>query len=208
MIARILVAVVMLLLLAGCSSAPAPQLAPSPAATRTPAPTAAPTAAVDVPVQSSTLTAPIPVIAPVRIQVPAVEIDIPVGPVGVEDDGLMEIPVDIRTAGWYQYGPAPGSVNGSTVITAHVDSFEQGLGPFAYLKQLSVGADIIVTTADGADFVYIVESVQNVEKTQLPLGQVFDRVGAPRLVLITCGGQFDDNVLNYSDNIVVIANPA
>ncbi|MBC7590696.1 MAG: sortase [Salinibacterium sp.] len=204
MIARISAAVVMLLLLAGCSSTPAPQLAPSPAATPKPAPTAV----VDVPVQSSTLTAPIPVIAPVRIRVPSVDIDISVGPVGVQDDGLMEIPSDIRTAGWYQYGPAPGSVNGSTVITAHVDSFEQGLGPFAYLKQLSAGADIIVTTADGADFGYVVESVQNVAKTQLPLGQVFDRVGAPRLVLITCGGQFDENVLNYSDNIIVIANPA
>ena len=204
MIARSSAAVVMLLLLAGCSSAPAPQLTPSPAATPTPVPTAA----VDVPVQSSTLTAAIPIIPPVRIRVPSVEIDIPVGPVGVEEDGLMEIPEDIRTAGWYQYGPAPGSVNGSAVITAHVDSFEQGLGPFAYLKQLSAGADIIVTTADGAEFVYIVESVQNVERTQLPLGQVFDRVGVPRLVLITCGGQFDENVRTYSDNIVVIANPA
>ena len=204
MIARSSAAVVMLLLLAGCSSAPAPQLTPSPAATPTPVPTAA----VDVPVQSSTLTAAIPIIPPVRIRVPSVEIDIPVGPVGVEEDGLMEIPEDIRTAGWYQYGPAPGSVNGSAVITAHVDSFEQGLGPFAYLKQLSAGADIIVTTADGAEFVYIVESVQNVERTQLPLGQVFDRAGVPRLVLITCGGQFDENVRTYSDNIVVIANPA
>ena len=53
-----------------------------------------------------------------------------------------------------------------------------------------------------------VPSVQNVEKKQLPLDQVFDRDGAPRLVLITCGGQFDENVLNYSDNIIVIANPA
>ena len=204
MITRVFTGMVMVLLLAGCSSAPPPQLAPSPVATPKPAPTAV----IDVPVQSSAVRAPIAVVPPVRIQVPSVEIDIPVGPVGVEATGLMEIPFDIRTAGWYRYGPTPGSATGSTVITAHVDSFEQGLGPFAYLKELTAGAEIVVTTADGVDHRYVVESVQNVEKTQLPLGQVFDRAGAPRLVLITCGGQFDEKVLNYSDNIIVIANPA
>jgi LPXTG-site transpeptidase (sortase) family protein len=201
---RIIAAAVTVLLLAGCSSAPTAQLEPSPVVT----PSQAPTAELDVPVQSSELTAPIPVVPPVRVRVPSVEIDIPVGPVGVKADGLMQVPDDIRTAGWYEFGPAPESAAGSTVITAHVDSFEQGLGPFAYLKQLEAGAEIIVTTADGADYRYVVASVQNVEKTQLPLDQVFDRSGAPRLVLITCGGQFDENVLNYSDNIVVIANPA
>ena len=211
MMVRIIAATVMVLLLAGCSSAPA-RLAPSPAATPTATsaapPKPAPTAVIDVPVQGSELTAPVATVPPVRIRVPSVQIDIPVGPVGVGDDGLMEIPFDIRTAGWYQYGPAPESATGSTVITAHVDSFEQGLGPFAYLKELSAGAEVIVTAADGTDYRYIVESVQNVEKKQLPLDQVFDRDGAPRLVLITCGGQFDENVLNYSDNIIVIANPA
>jgi sortase (surface protein transpeptidase) len=204
MIARVSTALVMLLLLAGCSSASLEQLAPSPAASPKPAPTAA----VDVPVQGSELTPPIATVPPVRIQVPSVGIDIAVEPAGVEPDGVMEVPKDITVAGWYQYGPAPGSPLGSTVITAHVDSFEQGLGPFAYLKEMPAGAEIIVSTADGVDHRYTVESVQNVLKQQLPLDQVFDRAGAPRLVLITCGGQFDQNVLNYSDNVVAIANPA
>lgn len=204
MITRVLTATVVVLLLAGCSTAAPPPLAPTPVE----APKPAPTAVVDVPVQSSALTAPVAVATPVRIQVPSQEIDIPVEPVGVEDNGLMEIPSDIFTAGWYEYGPNPGSKTGSTVITAHVDSFAQGLGPFAYLKQLTAGADVVVTNSDGVDFRYTVESVQNIKKTQLPLDQVFDRDGAPRLVLITCGGQFDKNVLSYSDNVIVIANPA
>jgi hypothetical protein len=44
-------------------------------------------------------------------------------------------------------------------------------------------------------------------KEQLPLADVFDRSGAPRLVLITCGGQFDYTASSYSDNIVVVATP-
>ena len=204
MIARVSTALIMLFLLAGCSSAPLEQLAPTPVATPTPAPTAE----SDVPVQGSAITPPTQTIPPVRIQVPSVSIDISIAPVGVQADGLMEIPTDIRVAGWYKFGPTPESTVGSTVITAHVDAFDQGLGPFAYLKDMPANAEIIVTTADGVDHRYVVASVQNVEKKQLPLDQVFDRAGAPRLVLITCGGQFDQNVLNYSDNVIAIANPA
>lgn len=204
MIARVSTALVMLFLLAGCSSAPLEQLAPTPA----PVPTSAPTAEITVPVQGSEVTPPVESSPPVRIQVPSVQIDISIQPVGVQEDGEMEIPKDIAVAGWYKYGSSPESALGSTVITAHVDAFDQGLGPFAYLKEMPAGSDVIVTTADGVDHRYVVASVQNVEKKQLPLDQVFDRAGAPRLVLITCGGQFDQNVLNYSDNVVAIANPA
>ncbi len=204
MIARVSTALIMLFLLAGCSSAPLEQLAPTPVSTPIPAPTAE----ISVPVQGSEVTPPVESSPPVRIQVPSVQIDISIQPVGVGDDGEMAIPKDITIGGWYQYGSSPGSPVGSTVITAHVDAFDQGLGPFAYLKEMPADAEVIVTTADGVDHRYVVASVQNVEKKQLPLDQVFDRAGAPRLVLITCGGQFDQNVLNYSDNVIAIANPA
>ncbi|GHD82618.1 sortase family protein [Salinibacterium amurskyense] len=198
---RTLALAVMALLLAGCAAAPAESIAP------TPVPSPPPTAVIDVPRQSSELAPVEQLAAPVRIQIPSVSIDIQITPVGVEDDGLMQIPEDIRVAGWYRYGPSPASDTGSTVITAHVDDFEQGLGPFAYLKEMPADAEIIVTTDDGVDHRYVLESVQNIEKKQLPLDQVFDRDGAPRIVLITCGGQFDQNVLNYSDNVIAIANP-
>lgn len=196
---RALALAVMALLLAGCAAPPAESIAAAPAPL--------PTAEIDVPRQSSELAPVKQVAAPVRIQIPSISIDIQITPVGVEDDGLMQIPENIRVAGWYRYGPSPASDTGSTVITAHVDDFEQGLGPFAYLKEMPADAEIIVTTDDGVDHRYILESVQNIEKKQLPLDQVFDREGTPRIVLITCGGQFDQNVLNYSDNVIAIANP-
>tara|TARA_R110000868_G_scaffold383151_1_gene649930 strand:+ start:276 stop:848 length:573 start_codon:yes stop_codon:yes gene_type:complete len=189
----------MALLLAGCAAGPTESIAPSPAPL--------PTAEIDVPRQSSEIAPVEQLAAPVRIQIPSVAIDLQITPVGVQDDGLMQIPENIRVAGWYRFGPSPASETGSTVITAHVDDFEQGLGPFAYLKEMPADAEIVVTTDDGVDHRYALESVQNIEKKQLPLDQVFDRGGAPRIVLITCGGQFDENVLNYSDNVIAIANP-
>ena len=204
MIAKLSGALLALLLLAGCSTAnPVEQLAPSPA----PSPSQLPQTFQGTITDASVQPASVPAVAPVRVRVPSVGIDIESFPVGVEPDGLMELPKNIFVAGWYRFGSDPTSDAGTTVISAHVDDFEQGLGPFAFLKQLTPGAEIIVTAADGKDYRYAVESVQNVNRQQLPVDQVFDRAGAPRLVLITCGGQFDDNVFEYSDNVVVVATP-
>jgi sortase (surface protein transpeptidase) len=120
----------------------------------------------------------------------------------------MEIPPDVAVAGWYKHGADPGSEAGTTVIAAHVDSPRYGIGPFSQLKNASVGATITVTSADGTARDFVVESVERIGKTQLPLDEVFDRDGPPRLALITCGGQFDSGTGHYVDNIVVIAVPS
>jgi hypothetical protein len=199
---RIALAVAALLSLSACSAAPvalAPSPVPTPSATAE-TPEIATQSAKLVPVRQ-----PVP---PTRVQIAAAGVDVTVVPVGVEVDGLMELPPDVSIAGWYRFGSDPGSDTGTTVISAHVDSLEYGLGPFSQLKTLSAGTEILVTSADGSARAYLVESVQSILKAQLPLDQVFDREGAPRLVLITCGGQFNSEQLNYSDNVVVVAVPA
>lgn len=175
-----------------------------------PRPIPTPSATADAPAIGTHSAALAPVreaVPPVRVQVEGVGIDISVVPVGVQPDGYMELPPDVAIAGWYRFGSDPGSESGTTVISAHVDSLEYGLGPFSQLKTLGVGAPITVTSSDGTTTTYAVESVQSILKNQLPLDQVFDREGAPRLVLITCGGQFNSEQLNYSDNVVVVAVP-
>jgi len=189
------------LALAGCTPEPVlvePSPIPTPSATSD-APAIGTQSAALAPVRE-----PVP---PVRVQVEGVGIDVSVVPVGVQPDGYMELPPDVAIAGWYRFGSDPGSESGTTVISAHVDSLEYGLGPFSQLKALGVGAPITVTSSDGTTTSYAVESVQSILKNELPLDQVFDREGAPRLVLITCGGQFNSEQLNYSDNVVVVAVP-
>jgi hypothetical protein len=201
MIARIAVALVALLVLAGCSSPAIEPLEPTP----TPRPTAE--GSGDIGISSATLPPVVDVVAPVQVQVPDVAIDVPILPVGIASDGQMELPADVAIAGWYRYGPAPGSAAGTTVVAAHVDSLEYGLGPFSALDGAPAGTRIVVTSADGTAHEYAIESVQKVPKAELPLDAVFDRAGLPRLVLITCGGQFDYSALTYSDNVVVVATP-
>jgi len=202
-IAAVLAAIVTL---AACSppDAEGGASAPSSAAVRTETPR--PTPAVEVPVAPAT---PPPVqapsAAPQQLSSADLGIDMPVVPVGVQDDGSMEIPVDPAVAGWYRYGPAPADADGTTVLAAHVDSRVYGIGPLARLREAQPGQTLQVTDADGAVSGYTVESVTYIPRAELPVDQLFDREGPRSLVLITCGGEFDEQSRTYSDNVVLVA---
>jgi len=145
--------------------------------------------------------------APVRLVVPDLGLDMPIDAVGVAEDGTMEIPQDADRAGWYRFGPSPADPAGATVVAAHVDSWTTGIGPFSELREVSPGARVEVTTADGVVHAYTVREVAQVPKQDAPVEQWFDREGSPRLVLVTCGGAFDREVGHYADNVAVTADP-
>ena len=115
--------------------------------------------------------------------------------------------IDIRTVGWYRFGPGPGATTGSAVLSGHVDDRDQGYGAFHRLGDLAPGDPIAVDLADGGVVSYRVEAVTRVPKGDLPVGEVFARTGAPRLTLVTCGGPFDDDAHAYTENVVVVARP-
>jgi hypothetical protein len=66
---------------------------------------------------------------------------------------------------------------------------------------------VTVTTADGTDHGYRVDRVERTPKTEVPLDLLFDRTGPERLVLVTCGGEFDRSTGHYLDNVVVTVLP-
>jgi hypothetical protein len=202
---RLFAPLVLILALSACTPAPAPSGAGVPSASPTPTPAA--TAAVDVPVTSATLAPARAAVAPVRVEIDAEGIDVPVIPVGIEDGGFMELPPDPAVAGWYRFGPDPWSPDGNTVISAHIDAPDYPIGPFADLRDLPVDAEVRVTGADGAVAAYSVVSVTYYPKQELPTGEIFAREGTKALVLITCGGDFDSTTGHYDDNVVVLAAP-
>ncbi|WP_188510815.1 class F sortase [Conyzicola nivalis] len=138
---------------------------------------------------------------------PDAEIDLEIEPVGVLANGEMELPANTKVAGWYKFGPDPASPTGATILAAHVDSLVYGLGPFSRLKELAPGAAVTVTTVDGTVHAYTIASIARIPKQEIALDTVFDRTGPAHLVLMTCGGQFDDETGHYLDNILAIATP-
>nr|WP_246215412.1 class F sortase [Modestobacter muralis] len=180
----------------------APITAPVPAATpppgdRLPEATARPAAPTVAPV----------VVPPVRLSLPARGIEAPIDPVGVEPEGEMTLPEDVDRVGWYSYGPVPGAAEGAAVVAGHVDDAEQGLGALAPLREAEPGDEVVVEAADGSTTRWTVTGRETIDKPGVPLGELFARTGAPRLVLITCGGPFDADLRSYRDNVVVVAEP-
>jgi LPXTG-site transpeptidase (sortase) family protein len=145
--------------------------------------------------------------APIRIRLPTLGTDAPVVPVGVDERGEMAVPDDVRTVGWYRFGPVPGTA-GSSVLAGHVDDRIQGRGAFYRLVELAPGDPVLVGSADGTERRYLVADVERVDKTRLPTAQLFARDGPPLLTLITCGGEFDRAAGHFRDNVVVHARPA
>jgi len=143
---------------------------------------------------------------PVRMRIAAVDLDVGVRPTGVAKDGSMELPDTVRRAGWYRFGATPSERSGTTVIAAHVDTRSEGLGPFARLTSARRGDRIIVTDRSGDEHAYRLLSRRQIDRTRLPVDDLFDRDGPPRLVVLTCGGAYDARS-GYRDNVVVIAEP-
>jgi LPXTG-site transpeptidase (sortase) family protein len=198
-------------LLAGLLTACAPSSAEEPVPvmpSSPPGPTAegSPTSLPNVPVRDATAPAQASKAAPVRLVVRSLDIDMDVVPVGVADDGTMAIPPDAHDAGWYRFGPAPGSA-GHTVLAAHVDSRLSGIGPFARLRDVEKGVTVVVTDSARDDHRYRVTSVRRIPKDDAPVASWFAREGRERLVLVTCGGAWRADIGHYADNVVVTADP-
>ena len=144
---------------------------------------------------------------PVGLSIPAISVDAPVDPVALEDDGGMEVPHDIDRIGWYEPGVEVGSPTGTAVLSGHVDSREQGEGAFFDLRTLEQDDRVHVEHADGDISEWRVVARTVYAKDELPIADIFTRFGEPRLVLITCGGAFDNTERSYEDNVVVYAEP-
>jgi Sortase domain len=143
-----------------------------------------------------------------RVRVATLGIDAPVSPSDINvAKGVLDAPVDIRRAGWWRDGAAPGDGAGAVLIAGHVDSARRGAGAFFRLKNATSGTIVQVTSADGKTRSYKVQSVRIYLKNEVPLS-IYSTTGKPRLVLVTCGGPFDASLGAYKDNVVVTAVPA
>lgn len=143
---------------------------------------------------------------PAQVALPAVGYDAPVRPVGVADDGQMQLPANPEVLGWYRFGPAPGSGRGSVVLAGHLDSRRFGLGPLVTLRTAEVGDRVRVTNDNGRARSYEIQAVRRFDRQGLP-DRIFDRSGPERLHLITCGGAYDPDAGGYQQNLVVTAVP-
>lgn len=129
----------------------------------------------------------------------------PVEAHGLASDGQMSLPESPFVAAWYQFGPAPANGQGNTVIAAHVDDRIEGIGPFAQLRSAQPGTSVTIVDSEGVSHTYAIVSVEKLSKQVVEWEQYFTTDGPDQLILVTCGGQFVDEIRNYTDNYIVTA---
>jgi hypothetical protein len=142
--------------------------------------------------------------APRRVVLPSGR-SVPVVAVGTTGAGVLDVPPDVEVAGWWRGGARLGDPFGSVLVSAHVDSSEQGLGPFVELLGVRPG-ETVVLTSERLSQEYAVSSLRLLDKGPLSdQAWIHSATGPHRLVLVTCAGPFDPRRGGYQRLAVVTA---
>ncbi len=143
---------------------------------------------------------------PTRIELPDGH-RVPVRAVGTTRNGLLDVPEDIRIAGWWSGGSQLGDPFGSTLVAAHVDSRTQGLGPFASLLGVRPG-DRLHLWSKGLHQTFRITALRlRPQGTIGPRSWLHSPAGPRRLTLVTCAGPYDASRGGYQNLAVITATP-
>ena len=145
----------------------------------------------------------LPSAVPVSIGIPRLHVVSRLEDLGLDDDGVMEVPAEPANAGWYELGPSPGAL-GPAVVAGHV-TWNQAPAVFFRLAELRPGDVVQVTRTDDVVAVFEVTRVERYPKTAFPTDMVFGAIDHAGLRLITCGGDYEQAAHRYTDNVVAFA---
>lgn len=147
---------------------------------------------------------PLPYSEVERVRIPAIDVDAPATPVGLDVEGWVDAPPpeDPNLAGWFTGAVTPGE-KGTAVVVGHVDN-HQGPAVFYGLGALQKGNRVEVLRRDGRTAVFEVYGIEVFEKADFPGSRVYGSTGGPELRVITCGGAFTKQG-GYTGNVVVFA---
>ena len=143
---------------------------------------------------------------PVRLRIPKIWVDAPFTNLYIGPTGQLEPPpaADTNLVGWHAKGASPGEA-GTAIIAGHVDT-KTSAAVFANLGELQKGDDFHVLRADGRTADFRVDSVQTFDKEHFPSERVYADTPQAQVRLITCAGDYDRSVRDYTDNLVVFAH--
>ena len=141
---------------------------------------------------------------PVRLAIPALHEVARVQPV-TSTGSVLPVPEDPHLVGWWTSSARPGAPEGTVVMDVR-GSAREGPGALFRLTELHAGDSLVVTTTSQQVPYRVIGRRVYTKATGLPR-DLFEASLSPRLVLISCGGPFDQQTGSYEDNIVVYAVP-
>lgn len=143
---------------------------------------------------------------PVRLKIPAIDVDAPIEYVGLTPDGAMGIPKGPSDVGWFELGPRPGE-EGSAVMAGHYGTWKNGQGSvFDNLHKLLPGDKLYVEDEKGVVTVFVVRESRRYDP-EADAADVFTASDEkPHLNLITCEGAWNKVSKSFPQRLVVFAD--
>lgn len=141
-----------------------------------------------------------------HLTIPALGVDAAVSVNGTDSKGGLLLPEDVnRLTEWSGSAPITGT-SGTIVVAGHVDNINQGMGALFYLARSEPG-DVLYLTMDGHVTRWKTVGLEAVVKAALPSRLWVGETGPRTLIVVTCGGPFNEATHHYRDNIVLTAVP-
>jgi len=146
-----------------------------------------------------------PSAAPLRLEIPAINVTALVETVGTTTSGALGAPEGPSSVGWWESGVVPGQI-GSAVMDGHF-GWKNGVpAVFDRLHTLKSGDLIYVEDGQGHTFVFVVRELRLYGQDS-PASEVFrSSDGKAHLNLITCEGEWNAVDKSYSNRLVVFAD--
>jgi LPXTG-site transpeptidase (sortase) family protein len=142
--------------------------------------------------------------APVRIGIPAINVDAPLEILSLDATNSLQPPVAWDAAGWYDRSPIPGE-RGPSVIAGHLTA-PDGPAVFIDLGALTPGDLVTVTQADGSTDTFTVDRTISAERSDtFPTKEIYGPTPDAQLRLITCDGEYDPARGHWTRNMIVFA---
>ncbi|MEU5539490.1 class F sortase [Streptomyces sp. NPDC020362] len=148
----------------------------------------------------------LPRATPLRLLIPKISVDAPFTALSIGTSGQLEPPPAANTnlVGWYAGGVSPGE-KGTAIIAGHVDTVTSA-AVFAGLDQMEQGDRFSVDRTDGRTATFVVDDTETFAKDDFPSKRVYADTSRPEVRLITCAGDYDHSVRDYTENLVVFAH--
>ncbi len=139
---------------------------------------------------------------PVRLKIPAINVDAVVEAVGLTSAGAMDTPKNPDGVGWFDLDSRPGNT-GSAVIAGHYGIWKNGQETvFNNLNKLRPGDKITVLDNAGTAISFVMRQSRNFDPNADASSVFVSGDAKSHLNLITCEGIWNDKTKSCSERLV------
>ena len=137
------------------------------------------------------------------IRISEINVEARVLPMGVNDDGSMQSPLNAGDAGWYTGSAQPGQLGAAAIVGHASGPTREGL--FAYLDKLKAGDIVEIERGDGTKLTYSVVKTETVALKNVDMNKFLRPVDgeAEGLNLMTCAGNWVESSKTRDQRVIV-----